>query len=67
MRQENIPESYCDDRSDETYCSTSIHVLKKKSTQGVFVVEGVRLNGNRNLFRENWRKVKNVFGVDMPL
>jgi hypothetical protein len=65
MIQENIGEEYSDAFSDESYCSTAINVLKKKNHPGVFIVEGVRLNGNRNIFEKNWREIKNVFGVDM--
>lgn len=61
MKQENVGE----DEEWESYCTTAINVLKKKHEPGVFIVEGVRLNGNPLVFQKNWSEFKNVFGVDL--
>ena len=63
-RQEKIPEEYCDELSDETYCSTSVNLYKKKSCPGTFIVEAVRLNGNHNMFQNNWREIQTAFDIE---
>jgi hypothetical protein len=60
FKQENAVD-FQSELDDETGCTTSINITKKREVDGVFLVEVVRLNGNRALFRNTWREIEKAF------
>jgi hypothetical protein len=48
-----------DELHDDVVCTTAVY-LYRKNAQSI-IVELMRLNGNQNVFEQNWREILNAF------